>query len=306
MFKFLLILLTIQIVSADSVITPIPLSNSYDLKKSHLGKKLFFDTRVSKDNSIACVSCHQLPEGGADVVPYSFGVNGQQGAMNSPTVLNSLYNFVQFWDGRATSLEEQAKGPIENPVEMANSMENVTKMVKNDNFYKKEFLAIYPDGVTEENILNALAQFEKALTTPNSRFDKYLRGDKKALNTQELKGWKRFNDLGCISCHNGINIGANMYQKAGLIIPMEDKDSLGRYNVTKREIDKFVFKVPTLRNIALTAPYFHNGSVKRLDKAIYQMAYHQLGIIIKHKDIEEIKAFLKTLTGETPEILQKD
>jgi len=306
MLKFMLFLLCIQTLTATGVITPIPLTNHTNLNKALLGKKLFFDTKLSKDNTIACVSCHQLPGGGADTLSYSLGVNNKKGGMNSPTVLNSVYNFVQFWDGHASSLQEQAKGPIENPVEMANSMQNVVKTLKNDTFYNNKFNKIYPEGVTAENILNALAEFEKSLTTPNSKFDRYLRGDKTAMSTQELKGWKKFNDLGCISCHNGVNIGANMYQKAGVIIPIEDHDSLGRYNITKRNLDKFVFKVPSLRNVALTAPYFHNGSVETLHKAIFQMAYHQIGVVLEDEDIQEIIAFLKTLTGESPKILNRD
>jgi len=304
--RILVLLFCFQILSAEDKVTPIPLDISFDTKKALLGKKLFFDTRLSKDNSLSCASCHQLPGGGADALALSFGVDGAVGTMNSPSVLNSVFNFVQFWDGRADTLEDQALGPIENPLEMANTIQNVVKMAEDDPFYKKEFSIIYTDGVNAKNILNAIAEFERALTTPNSKFDKYLRGDKKALNSQEIRGWKRFNDLGCISCHNGVNIGANMYQKSGIIVAIKDKESLGRYNITKRDVDKFVFKVPSLRNIELTAPYFHNGSTDTLENAIYKMGYYQLGISIDGEDIQDIQAFLKTLTGQTPKILQKD
>jgi cytochrome c peroxidase len=189
---------------------------------------------------------------------------------------------------------------------MASNMRRVTKIVKRDKKYKKEFDDIYENGVNSDNIIDAIAVFESALTTPNARFDKYLRGDVHALSKQEKKGYKRFIELGCINCHNGVNVGGNMYQKAGIMSNLSSNNKyLGRYNVTKREKDKYVYKVPSLRNIELTAPYFHDGSVNSLREAVYKMGIYQLGIVIGDKDLDDIVAFLKTLTGQSPKILEK-
>ena len=290
----------------SAAIEPIPQSIDYDRQKAALGKKLFFEGRLSKDGTVACVNCHQLPGSGADVSEFSFGVDGAEGNINSPTVFNAVFNFVQFWDGRAENLEEQARGPISNPVEMANSMENVVAMLKSDNDYRHDFSSIYTDGVTPENIVDAIAEFERALITPNARFDRYLRGEKDALNEQEREGYAFFQGFGCISCHNGVNIGGNMYQKVGVFLPYEDKtNNLGRYNVTKLEADKFYFKVPSLRNIELTAPYMHDGKAKTLEDAVFEMFEHQLGDAYTQAEMDAIVAFLKTLTGEQPAILKE-
>ena len=303
---FILLLLLFITVHAVDGITPIPLQIHYDTNKAKLGKKLFFDPHLSKDGAISCSTCHTLPGSGANTTPFSYGVNGAEGIINSPTVLNSVYNFVQFWDGRAKSLREQISGPIENPLEMANSMDAVVQTLKNNLVYKKEFEALYKEGITAQNITDALAEFESALTTPNSRFDKYLLGDKQILNKEEKEGYKRFVALGCISCHDGVNIGGNMYQKAGIMSDFVSKNSsLGRYNVTGREADKYVFKVPTLRNIEMTAPYFHDGATETLKEAVRKMGEHQLGRILGDQDIDNLVAFLKTLTGQTPEILKE-
>ena len=224
--------------------------------------------------------------------------------MNSPTVLNSVFNFVQFWNGRAKDLKEQVLGPIENPLEMASKLEDVIQKLKNSS-YNKEFNSIYEDGVTEDNLADAIAEFERALITPNSRFDRYLRGEESAINEQEKRGYETFKDLGCISCHNGVNVGANMYQKIGIIEPYKQlKEINGRYDVTKRERDKNVFKVPSLRNIELTEPYFHDGQALTLKDARENMQILQLGIDPDKKDTDDIEVFLKTLTGDTPEILK--
>lgn len=291
---------------SKELITPIPLNPDYDHKKAQLGKKLFFDTRLSKDNSISCASCHFIDNGGDDNIPFSFGINGKKGTRNSPTVLNARYNFVQFWDGSAKDLQEQAKGPIHNPVEMgSNFNEIISKLSKDDN-YKKEFSAIYDNGITGLNITDAIAEFEKALTTPNSRFDQFLRGNKKALSKDELKGYKAFKEYGCISCHNGINIGGNLFQKAGIVkdFKMSPKE-FGRFTVTKNKKDLNKFKVPSLRNIELTAPYFHDGRTDSLKTAVEYMLYSQVGLTADEKDIDNIIKFLKTLTGEIPAIMVK-
>jgi len=260
---------------------------------------------LSKDGTISCSSCHTLPGSGANTTAYSYGVDAKEGNINSPTVLNSVYNFSQFWNGRAKDLKSQAIGPIINPVEMANSMKNIKQSLTNSS-HQKEFLAIYPDGVSEDNILDVLAEFQKALITPNSRFDKYLGGDENAINEQEKRGYKEFKDIGCVSCHNGVNVGGNMYQKMGVVLPYEqDKPLNGRYDVTNRERDRDVYKVPTLRNIELTAPYFHDGKATNLKEAIDSMQELQLGITTDKKRTADIEAFLKTLTGEMPEILKE-
>ena len=303
MIKFIILFITVLLTADD--ITPIPLTIEYDKAKAELGKRLFFDNILSKDDTISCSSCHNLPGNGANATPFSFGVNGSEGDINSPTVLNSVFNFVQFWNGRAKDLKEQALMPIENPVEMASKLEDVIEKLKKSE-YKKEFDTIYKDGVTKHNLADSIAEFEKALITPNSRFDRYLRGEDKAINEQEKRGYETFKDLGCISCHNGVNVGGNMYQKIGVIKPYKQKkDIKGRYDVTKRERDVNVFKVPSLRNIELTEPYFHDGGALTLKDAIKLMQILQLGIHPNESNTEDIEAFLKTLTGETPEILKE-
>jgi cytochrome c peroxidase len=302
MLRFLILFYSALLFSSN--ITPIPLHVEYDKQKAELGKKLFFDPILSKDKTISCASCHSLPGNGADVTAYSFGVNGTEGNINSPTVLNSSFNFVQFWDGRAKDLKEQALEPIINPVEMADTIPSVLKKLELSS-YKEKFSKIYKDGISEENLADVIAEFEKALFTPNSRFDKYLRGDKEAINTQEKRGYELFEDLGCISCHNGVLVGGNSYHKIGLFSPYkQDKPLLGRYSITLRERDKHMYKVPSLRNIELTAPYFHDGGAKTLKTAINFMQVLQLGISPKQEDTEDIEAFLKTLTGKSPKILE--
>lgn len=289
-------------------ITPIPLEVAYDKKKALLGKQLFFDAGLSSDASVSCASCHFLPGSGTNPIRYSVGVKGQEGDINAPTVLNAGFNFVQFWNGRAETLEEQVLGPLINPVEMDSSPELAVRYIDADKAYQKTFNTLYSDGVTMDNIANALAEFERALFTPNARFDRYLRGDKAILSDLEKEGYALFQAVGCISCHNGRNIGGNMYQKIGVIIPYkhEGKTNLGRYEVTGDAADKMVFKVPTLRNISISAPYFHDGSVKTLRDAIADMYEHQLGRVPKEHSVIAIEAFLKTLEGDTPAILEED
>jgi len=302
-----MIITSLTLVLFAEAILPIPLDVKYDKDKAALGKKLFFDTGLSKDGSISCASCHHLPGSGADVTAFSFGVNGAEGAIHSPTVLNSSFNFVQFWDGRSKDLKAQAKQPIINPVEMANDLPTVLAYVKTKPSYLKAFNKNYPQGLTEDTLLDAIAEFEVALFTPNAPFDKYLRGDKEALSQKEKEGYALFKDYGCISCHNGVNIGGNMYQLFGALSLYESKkDNLGRFNVTKNEADKYFFKVPTLRNIALTAPYLHDGGALTLKDAITKMMKHQIGALPQDKDIDKIEAFLKTFTGDSPTILGKE
>lgn len=302
--KFLLLfILTYSALLSKELITPIPLDFKYNQEKALLGKKLFMDTKLSHDNTISCLTCHHLSNGGDDNLSVSFGIKGQKGVRNSPTVLNSQFNTTQFWDGRAKNLAEQISGPIHNPVELASNFYEIKSKLVQDSYYKDSFRTIYKDGITSKNIIDALVEFEKALSTPNSRFDKYLRGDKTILSKDEINGYKLFKEYGCISCHNGVNIGGNLLQKIGVVEDFKTSD-FGLYNITKDDDDKFYFKVPSLRNVDLTAPYFHDGKVKTLKEAVDKMIKHQVGFLIEEKEREDIVKFLKTLTGETPKILR--
>jgi len=300
--------LTINVICFTAIlfsgpIKPIPNEIKVDAKKVQLGKKLFFDPILSKDGTISCATCHDLQNGGDDGLKFSFGIKGQEGNINSPTVYNAVFNFRQFWDGRAKDLKEQAIGPIENPVEMGHTMGNAVKTLSQNKMYFKGFNAIYEDGITKDNIVDAIAEFEKALITPNSPFDRYLKGDKKAISEKAKEGYLLFKSKGCILCHHGVNVGGNFYNKFG-IYEDADTEHLGRYNITKREEDKHVFKVPSLRNIALTAPYMHDGRVETLKKAVELMTKYQLGRHMELGDTEAIVAFLKSLTGEIPMIVR--
>jgi cytochrome c peroxidase len=234
--------------------------------------------------------------GGDDNLPFSFGANGEEGSRNSPTVYNAIFDFRQFWDGRAKNLQEQAGGPVENPKEMDSSFKELIPKL-NKTPYKKMFQAIYKDGITRRNIEDAIAEYEKTLITPNAPFDKYLRGDKTALSKGAIEGYALFKNKGCISCHQGINIGGNMYNKFGIFHDAKAKD-FGRYNVTHKERDKYYFKVPSLRNVALTAPYFHDGRTTSLREAVELMSEYQLGRKITPQEIDKIVLFLEALNGE--------
>lgn len=270
-----------------------------------LGKRLFHDARLSADFSVTCASCHNLNMGGVDGRRVSTGIRGAQGGINAPSVLNAAYNFVQFWDGRAASLEEQVAGPIHNPIEMGSSWTQVVARLGQDSQLLLEFARAYPDGMTIANIADAIATFERSLITVNSRFDRYLHGEVEALTALEKEGLQRFQDFGCASCHQGRMIGGNMFQKFGVMSdyfagrPITAND-LGRFNVTGLEADRHVFKVPSLRNVVLTAPYFHDGSAETLEQAVLVMGRYQLGRDISAQEVAAIVAFLKTLTGELP------
>ena len=285
-------------------ITPIPAVTTTDDAKVELGKMLFFEPRLSKSGFISCNSCHNLATGGVDGLPSSIGHAWQLGPINSPTVLNARYNFVQFWDGRAANLREQAAGPIENPGEMAATHELAIEVLASIPEYVTLFEAVYESGdITITEVTDAIATFEETLVTPNSRFDQWLGGDDHALTAQELEGYELFQAKGCTACHNGVGVGGTMYQKLGIVKPFDtDKATLGRYNVTGNEADKYFFKVPLLRNIELTAPYLHTGSVWELEEAVAIMAEYQLGVPVSDQEKTKIAAFLKTLTGEQPEI----
>lgn len=298
----ILFLAFLQLLAASELITPIPVTIPHDPEKSRLGEQLFFDPLLSRDGTISCASCHVVSEGGAELKPVSVGINGQEGTLNAPTVLNAVFNIAQFWDGRAEDLHEQAKGPIVNPIEMGNSFENLIATLEKNEKYKKSFRALYPEGITADTIADAISEYEKTLITPGSRFDRYLEGDSTVLNRAEKEGFELFKSKGCISCHHGVNIGGNQYQRFGAVIANNEigKNSLGRFNVTGDPDDRYYLKVPTLRNIAKTAPYFHTGSVKTLHEAVRLMSYHQLGIELKPAEIDKIVKFLITLSADIP------
>ncbi len=271
--------------------------------KVALGDKLFHDPRLSHDNSLACAGCHDLAKGGTDQSRFSVGINGALGDINAPTVFNSSLSIAQFWDGRAKTLEEQAAGPVHNPIEMGSNWKEVIAKLGADSDYPALFEHSYPDGITSANITDAIATFERTLLTPNSRFDRFLRGEKKVLSNEELDGYRRFVNLGCASCHQGVGIGGNMFQRFGVMGDyfakrQPNKADLGRFNFTGLEEDMHVFKVPSLRNIALTAPYFHDGSAKTLGESVRVMGKYQLGKELSKKEETSIVAFLHTLTGE--------
>lgn len=267
-----------------------------------LGKKLFFDPRLSKSGFISCNSCHNLSMGGTDNLRTSIGDHWQKGPINSPTVLNSSMNLAQFWDGRASDLKEQAGGPIANPGEMAFTHELAIEMLASIPQYVAEFKAAFgTDSITIDEVTEAIAAFEETLVTPNSRFDQWLRGDDRALNVTELAGYKLFNESGCVACHNGPNLGGNSFQKMGVVEPYRsDSPAEGRSAVTGDDADRFSFKVPTLRNVELTYPYFHDGAADTLPQAVDMMGRLQLGKTFTVEENAQIVAFLKTLTGEQP------
>lgn len=290
---------------ASEPITPLPKLPEYDIQLASLGKKLFFDPLLSKTKTHSCATCHRMEQGGAENQDVSIGINGQLGGINAPSVFNSRYNFVQFWNGRAKSLEEQALMPIQNPVEMGLELSELIGRLQGHEEYPSLFKQTFgQEGITAERIAKALAEFERALVTPNSRFDRFLRHEI-ALTHEERLGYQLFKDLGCISCHNGINVGSNSFQTIGIANYYPWHDSQGdRYQITGREEDKNRFKVPTLRNVALTAPYFHNAEAKDLKAAVLVMAYYNLGAALDEDEVDLIVAFLNSLTGERPAILE--
>ena len=274
-----------------------------------LGQQLWYENRLSKGNTVSCNSCHNLATAGVDNMPTSAGHKSQFGARNPPTALNAALLGSQFWDGRAADVEEQAGGPLLNPVEMANAIEaDAAAKIAGIPEYQEKFKAAFPEdgAVSFKNITTALGAFERTLLTP-TRWDDYLKGNVSALSEQERKGVRAFMDNGCIACHNGVNLGGTMFQKFGLVDgpywkhiddPKHDK---GRADVTKKAEDEFFFRVPGLRNVERTYPYFHNGSVWELDKAVNIMAKAQLGKTLAPEDTENIVAFLKALSGNVPE-----
>lgn len=285
-------------------IKPLPSIPAQDPARVALGRQLFHDPRLSANGRVSCASCHRADHGGADSETRSVGFAAQVTGVNAPTVLNAALNFRQFWNGRARTLEQQIDMVIQNPVEMGSAWTDVVRKLSQDENYARAFRAAYPEGVTPSSIQNAIASYERTLLTPNSRFDRYLLGDGNAISPQEKAGYLKFKQYGCIACHQGINVGGNMFQKFGVMGDYfaarggSSEADLGRFLVTRDPADKHVFKVPSLRNVALTAPYFHDGSAKTLDAAVDVMFRYQLGRVASPEDKSAITKFLNTLTGD--------
>lgn len=291
------------VAQSDEPVSPVPAPKAVNPAAVELGKKLFFDPRLSKSGFISCNSCHNLSMGGSDNLKTSIGHNWQRGPINSPTVLNSRMNLAQFWDGRAKDLKEQAGGPIANPGEMAFTHELAVETLRSIPGYVEEFKQVFnTDQLTIDEVTTAIAAFEETLVTPNSRFDQWLDGDKTALTRDELTGYQLFKESGCVACHNGPNFGGNSFQKMGLVQPYKTANTAqGHMDVTGKDIDRFNFKVPTLRNVELTYPYFHDGEAETLTQAVDVMGRLQLGREFSTDENARIVAFLKTLTGQQPQ-----
>ncbi|WNB73926.1 cytochrome-c peroxidase [Methylomonas koyamae] len=317
MFKFRLLVSAIALTGSMSVaaaeplpsVAPAPADNPTTLEKVTLGKMLYHDPRLSSTGTVSCASCHNTMLGGEDNRPVAMGVNGQTGGRSAPTVWNAAFNKVQFWDGRADSLEAQAAGPVTNPIEMGmKSWDDVVARLKTIEGYQHAFeKAFGKDSISKENATKAIAAYERTLITPNSPYDKYLGGDKDAMTKQQIRGMEKAVEVGCTSCHSGpafngpgvfqkFPVNSNGYFEAQYHF-LKDK---GLAEVTKKDSDEHLWKVPTLRNVALTAPYFHNGSVKTLDRAVWLMAKLQLNKELSDGDVADIVAFLNALTGEFP------
>lgn len=291
---------------AAEPVRPIDQVLDVDQAKAALGSALFHDTRLSVDNTVSCASCHALETAGVDNHQYSHGVDDQLGGVNAPTVYNAVYNFVQFWDGRAKTLADQAAGPPLNPIEMASeSFDQIIAKLNADKKFAKEFKAVYPDGFTQANITDAIEEFERTLITPDSRFDKWLRGDDSAITPDELAGYELFKTYNCATCHVGPNLGGQSYELMGLRrhyfadrgMELTHEDN-GRYKETQEERDRHRFKVPGLRNVEHTWPYYHDGTRHTLEEAVLDMGKYQSGVDLTEDEVDLITAFLLTLTGE--------
>ena len=293
-------------VHAGEPVRPIAEALPVDARKVLLGKELYHDVRLSGDNTVSCASCHGLETAGVDNKQYSEGVQGQKGGVNAPTTFNAVYNFVQFWDGRAATLADQAAGPPLNPVEMASSsFDEIIAKLAADKHYVEAFAQVYPDGITQANITDAIEEFEMTLLTPNSPFDKYLRGDNNAISAEAKQGYELFKEYGCATCHVGPNLGGESYELMGLRdhyfadrgLELTEEDN-GRYKQTQQERDRHRFKVPGLRNVALTWPYYHDGTRQTLEEAVRDMAIFQCDIEPTQAEISDMVEFLRSLTGE--------
>jgi cytochrome c peroxidase len=285
-------------------ISPVSLAETIDMAKIALGEALFRDARLSRDGTVACTSCHQLDEGGDDGRTRSIGADGRLLDFNTPTVFNAGLNFRLNWRGNFRALEEQNEAVLLDPSLMNTSWEELLPKLRGDSAYADGFAAAYGSAPDRDNVLDALAAFQRSLVTPDARFDRYLRGERSALSAEEVRGYELFKDYGCIACHQGANIGGNLFQKFGIFVdPFANQETrsdgdLGRLTITRQERDRHVFRVPSLRNVALTAPYFHDGRTASLTEAVRIMADSQLGRELPEADVRSIVGFLNTLTGE--------
>lgn len=285
-------------------IQPLPVVGAIATEKVALGEKLFSDPRLSQDGQISCVSCHNLQVGGADNRRYSVGVHGAVGTVNAPTVFNVLYNFRFNWDGKFTNLAEHTDFLLQRDTVMDSHWPDLLQALAAVPDYRQAFETVYDDKITQANVINAIVTYEETLTTPNAPFDRYIQGDQAALSTAAQEGYQLFKNYGCISCHQGVNVGGNMFQKFGVIGDyFADRGNItnadfGRFNVTQKEADRYVFRVPSLRNVAITPPYFHDGSAATLEQAIEIMVKYQLGRPIPSEHVQRITQFLQSLTGE--------
>jgi cytochrome c peroxidase len=294
----------LEVIQTDEPIQPIPVNIAVDSNKVALGEKLFQDTRLSSDNRVSCVSCHNFSQGGADRLSHSIGIDGAKTKVNTPTVFNVRFNFRFNWDGKFENLSDHLNALMTHPKVMGVQWKEAIQSLQKVPEYVRLFNQIYSDGINQTSIKDAIVAYQLSLNTPNARFDRYLGGDKQALTATEQEGYRLFKAYGCVSCHQGVNIGGNMFQPFGVIGNyFADRGNItkadyGRYNVTKKEADRYVFRVPSLRNVALTPPYFHDGSAKTLERAIAIMIKYQLGRPLSKEEIEPIAQFLRTLTGE--------
>ena len=287
----------------------LPLSKRTDLDPARVapGKALFFDARLSSDGTVSCATCHQMRYGGTDDKVPSQGVGGAKGAIKGPTVFNTRFNIAQFWDGRALNLHDQLDGPVHNPREMNSSWPAIGRMLKADEAFRTRFLKAYPEGISEKTLKDALVTFEESLVTVDSPFDRWLKGDDSALSNEQLEGYRLFKSYGCVACHQGVNVGGNLFQRMGVMEDYfeqrgrpETRADQGRFNVTGDEQDRHFFKVPSLRMVALEKVFFHDGSASSLDQAIKTMGRFQLGRDISEADRRLIAAFLHSLLGQHP------
>ncbi len=288
----------------EEPLVPLPLTLAVDPTRVALGARLFQDVRLSGQNTVACTTCHQLARGGADGVPHALSADGTPLPRNTPTVFNVAFNIAYNWDGGAPTLEEQAERVLLNPAVMNTTWLELLAKLRADSDYAAAFRAAYADGLTPANISDALATYERSLITPNARLDQYLRGQYQALSAEEERGYQLFKAYGCVACHQGMNIGGNLFQKFGIFPDMvgpvrpDAEADPGRFRVTGVARDRGVFRVPSLRNVALTAPYFHDGRASTLDEAVDTMARVQLGRRLSREEIGLIVQFLHTLTGD--------
>jgi cytochrome c peroxidase len=291
------------IAPGEEPITPVPRGGSLDAAKVQLGEMLFHDVRLSRGDEFACATCHLLAEGGDDNRPLAPGSDGELLNFNAPTVFNAALSFRLNWRGNFRTLEELNEAVLLNPRLMNTNWGELLPKLRADEAYREAFATAYGSAPAPALVLDALTTFQRSLTTPNARFDRYLRGERNAITPEEERGYHLFKDYGCIACHQGVNVGGNLFQRFGIFhdpfaqLPIRTAD-LGRFTITGKADDRFVFRVPSLRNVALTAPYFHDGRAQTLDQAIQEMARSQLGRVLTEREIALIEGFLRTLTGQ--------